>query len=1311
MQNNNLAILQGTCIPEILAPTTLTALLQEAFIMHANNKAIVFENTSFTYADIDNWSNACAADIIAKGAQVGDCIGVWYPRSVQLHIAILGILKAGCTYMPFDDEMPADRVQGVLQDVQAKFCFTKNTLTIPCYTLEVVALPTEKISLPSISITPKQPAYILFTSGSTGKPKGIPISQFQIAHLVQAEQHILQIKPTDKVYQGFSVSFDMWCEETFISFFAGACIYVATATNAKAIDEVGAMLNKLKITVLHAVPSLLAVIEESIPTLRIVNAGGEACTTPVLQKWSTPNITFYNSYGPTETTVTSSMIALQPNDSITIGHPLPNYYYAIVDETNNIVPQGVQGELIITGAGVGKQYLHLPELTTQKFIPNHLQANGLQGDTIYKTGDDAIINADGTVTYIGRQDDQVKIRGYRIELGEIENQLAKCTGVNTCAIKVQKDQLLQDHLIGYVVPNKNETIIQENIQHQLQKVLAPYMMPKEIIVLDEMPRLPSGKINRKLLPIPTAFTVPMDNSTFTFDANTSIKEKVLKTLHHFFSDIDIDESKDFFTDLNGHSLLAASFVSRLRKDAGITHASLRDVYAQRPLRNLIAEWEKDQVVSTAEKTAFQPISKMRHRLCWLAQTFALFIIYGLFASQIYLPYLGYYYVQTETESHTLGVLASIGLFCLVPPALSLVSIITKWILIGRYKAGEYPLWGKYYFKWWFVEKLESLVQINFLNGTPIYRAYLRLKGCAIGADAQFGPLQMQAEDLIEIGANVSISSGVLFNNVVVEDGLVKFTEIKIGNHAYVGSNCIINGNTVIEDWGELKDLSLMQSGTTIQKGEVWGGSPCAKVGNKEAAEMQAPPTTPQWKKNYYYARFSALLIIFPVAILLPLVPVITAVTELDNAADDYDFSYFVWIPILSLLYMTLFALQTIIVNKILTRNIKPGIYSIYSPTYFKKWLSDQFLTLSLIIMHPLFATVYVSAFFRALGAKIGKYTEISTANNVSHVLLEIGDNSFIADNVNLGESDVRNQTLILEKTKIGNKTFVGNSAHVPQGYTLGNDMLIGVLSLPPTPEQLQANDSKDWFGSPAVALPRRQDSGTYDSTLTHRPSKRVWLARATIELIRIILPETILLMASFLFIAYVHDVLMENTWWQFILLYPIYFFVFIAFPCFAITVILKWLVVGKYKPASWPMWNYKVWCSEAITSVYESVAVPFFLEHLKGTPWLPICLRAFGVKTGKRIYLDTTDFTEHDLTSIADEAMLNADCGPQTHLFEDRVMKMGTIHIGKRTKIGAGTIILYDTVIGDEVKIESLSLVMKGEHLMDSTNWKGNPLR
>lgn len=155
-------------------------------------------------------------------------------------------------------------------------------------------------------------------------------------------------------------------------------------------------------------------------------------------------------------------------------------------------------------------------------------------------------------------------------------------------------------------------------------------------------------------------------------------------------------------------------------------------------------------------------------------------------------------------------------------------------------------------------------------------------------------------------------------------------------------------------------------------------------------------------------------------------------------------------------------------------------------------------------------------------------------------------------------------------------------------------MLIGVLSVPPTVGQQENNAAKDWFGSPSIALPNRQASNSYDTNLTFRPSKLRWLSRASIELIRIIIPETVLLCTSILFIAYVHDILIDYTWWQFLLIFPFYFLAFIGIPCFLVVLLLKWIFVGVYKEAQLPMWSLKVWLSEAITSSYEALAVPFF---------------------------------------------------------------------------------------------------------------------
>ncbi|NDC42289.1 MAG: peptide synthetase, partial [Chitinophagia bacterium] len=311
----------------------------------------------------------------------------------------------------------------------------------------------------------------------------------------------------------------------------------------------------------------------------------------------------------------------------------------------------------------------------------------------------------------------------------------------------------------------------------------------------------------------------------------------------------------------------------------------------------------------------------------------------------------------------------------------------------------------------------------------------------------------------------------------------------------------------------------------------------------------------------------------------------------------------------------------------------------------------------------------------------------------------------------LGEADVRGQQLILEKTTIGDNSFVGNSALIPQGYQLPGRMLIGVLSTPPEPAQLQQSDARDWFGSPAIALPRRQESRTFAAEATFRPKPARMLGRTIVEFIRILIPETTILICSILFIAYSHDLLVEKKWYEIAYILPVYYLYYMGLPAFLLTVVLKWCFAWRYKSEQKPMWTLRVWISEAITSTYEALTVPFVLDYMRGTPWLPLLLRLFGVKTGQRVWMNTTDITEFDMVEIGDDSALNEDCGPQTHLFEDRVMKVGPIKIGKRCNIGARTIVLYDSEVGDDVSIDPLSLVMKGENLQQGTNWGGSPVR
>ena len=552
----------------------------------------------------------------------------------------------------------------------------------------------------------------------------------------------------------------------------------------------------------------------------------------------------------------------------------------------------------------------------------------------------------------------------------------------------------------------------------------------------------------------------------------------------------------------------------------------------------------------------------------------------------------------------------------------------------------------------------------------------------------------------------------MLNNAIVEDGLLKIREIKIGAHAYIGSSAVIAGGATIEDWGELQDLSFLPAGKTIKSGEVWKGSPAVCIDTKSIEDIPHPLSEPEGKLLRYKLFFGLVLLAFPFAILLPLLPAIVVLNELDdNTINDYDFSYLVWTPLLALIYVVLFVFQTVILTRLLQWGIEPGTYPVHSRTYVRKWLAEQLMALSLIVVYPIYATVYVPWMFRAFGSKVGKNTEISTANNVTHPMFEIGEESFIADQVTLGEADVRAQRLILERTVIGNNSFVGNSALIPQGYNLPDNTLIGVLSTPPTRQQLDNTAKSDWFGSPAIALPQRQQSYPYGRELTHTPSLLRRLTRATIELIRILTPQTVVICLSVVFIGYAHDLITQKAIWCVLLYFPFYYLGIIGIPAFLITVVMKWVLVGKYKEAQYPMWTWQVWRSEAVTSIYESLSKTFLLEYLKGTPWLPVALRMLGAKIGHRVWLYTLDITEHDMVTIGDDTALNEESGPQTHLFEDRVMKVGKVKIGDRSSIGARSIVLYDSEVGDDTRLSALSLVMKGENLADGTNWEGSPVK
>ncbi len=521
------------------------------------------------------------------------------------------ILKAGAAYLPFDADAPADRVAISLADCAAQAILVDlvtgsktGGLGVEALRIgDVLADDDSAIDLRADGITPDDAAYAIYTSGSTGKPKGIVISHRNICHYLRAANSVYGVTAADIAFQGASVAFDLSLEEIFVPYLAGATLWVASRQVLEEADRLADVLTEAGVTVLDTVPTLLAMLPKDIPSLRVVILGGEACPPAIAARWCRPGRRLFNSYGPTEATVVATVAEVRPDTPVTIGRPIPNYTCYVVDDALNPVPAGTQGELLIGGPGVAQGYLGRPELTAEKFVANPFRTSG--GDPLlYRSGDAVSVDADGNLLFHGRIDDQVKIRGFRLELGEIEAKLTDMPGVAQATVVLRNDHGL-DRLVAFLVARPGTELDVAGLRAGLRAQLPSYMVPAHYERVDSLPRLTSGKADRKTL---QTATLTEDNTASEQDEPRSATEAtLLAAARRVFPGQAIPLEGDFFLDLGGHSLIAARFVSAVRETAGLGGLTLQDVYGARTLRAMAERLEARTPRAPGGKIAAPPI--------------------------------------------------------------------------------------------------------------------------------------------------------------------------------------------------------------------------------------------------------------------------------------------------------------------------------------------------------------------------------------------------------------------------------------------------------------------------------------------------------------------------------------------------------------------------------------------------------------------------------------------------------------------------------------------------------------------------------
>ncbi|HUS25303.1 MAG TPA: amino acid adenylation domain-containing protein [Candidatus Binatia bacterium] len=525
---------------------------------------------ALSYAQLLARADAIGAALRARGVAPGDFVGVCLVRSPDLPAALLGVLKCGAAYVPLDPELPARRLRFMLDDAKARLLLCQAATASAVagaslqqrLALEDVAAATGPVD---VAVDPGAPAYAIYTSGSTGAPKGVVAHHRGVINCMAGTCARIPVGPDDALLAIATYAFDASVLEYFLPLMHGAQLVLATSEEAADGRLLAQLIERHGITRIFTAPAawrlLLAASWAGKPDL--VGVSWAEPLTPDLARDLLPRLgQLWNLYGPTEATVW--MLGCRVTDAdapITIGTPIPNTCAYILDPQRRPVPVGVAGELYIGGAGVALGYLNQPQLTAERFLDDPSGSGRM-----YRTGDLARWTAQGEVACLGRADHQVKLRGFRIELGEIESVLRSCAGVADSACDLRERSAGDPRLVAWVQPRAGADLSASELRQQLRAQLPAYMVPQHFVVLEALPRLPNGKLDRQRLADPFAARPAQEpeRTAPRSEAERKVAAVWREVLGHEHFGVD-----DRFLDRGGHSLLAVQVGEQLREVFGL----------------------------------------------------------------------------------------------------------------------------------------------------------------------------------------------------------------------------------------------------------------------------------------------------------------------------------------------------------------------------------------------------------------------------------------------------------------------------------------------------------------------------------------------------------------------------------------------------------------------------------------------------------------------------------------------------------------------------------------------------------------------
>jgi non-ribosomal peptide synthetase-like protein len=1283
-----------------------------------------------TYLELDQRANRLARHLRDRGVAAGDRVGLVLDDPLHSYASILAVLKLGAAYVPMDPAFPADRIGYIVEDAGVASVLSLGHILEPVAEVAVPILRLddagEEIDRQDGSrLAQADPsddlAYVIYTSGSTGRPKGVAVLHSSICNFVRVAGEVYGYQPDDRVYQGMTTAFDFSVEEMWVPWAAGATLVPKPARTSLLGMELADYLERHRVSALCCVPTLLATLDPELSDLRFLLVSGEACQKDLVSRWHRPGLRFLNVYGPTEATVTASWDVVHPDKPVTLGVPLPTYAAVILHpEEARTLPVGELGEIGIAGIGLAKEYVNRPEQTAAAFIPDFLGMDHNPGGRIYRTGDLGRFTSDGLIEYAGRIDTQVKIRGYRIELTEIESVVLEIPGVAQAVVDVhQPPGGTSKELVAYYTLRPGAVDVTDRTVHdQLKLQLPAYMVPSYYERLDAIPMLPSDKADRKRLPAPT-HRLSAGGSAEHSPPRTDTERALAQALETVLGVPQVSATAHFFDDLGANSLLLAQFSARVRTDTDLPPLAMQQMYQHPTIRGLAETVTQDRPSPDSEAWAALPLPATRRETSRRPASAARLALCGLF--QV-LTFLGYSYLMLSltlvgyrwavaaegfVQIWERSVVFGLGTFTL----LSTAPILLKWVLVGRWKETEFPVWSVAYLRFWLVRSLVNTNPLRLFVGTPLYVLYLKALGARIGSGVSiFATSVPVCTDLLTIGSGTAIRKDTRFACYRAFDGRIQTGPVTLGSGVLLGEMSVLDIGTSMGDGAQLGHASSLQTGQAVPVGSVWHGSPARPAG----ADYRAVPEIACGRRRRVtysiLVLLNRLVIIAPVgiALLASLLPTYLQSGHLDHGNPTFYRDAVLVSLVLYLGGLLTGLLAVLIVPRLLNRLIKPDrIYPLYGFHYGLHRMITRLTNLktffnltgdSSLIVHYLRVLGYRQPGLVQTGSNFGVALKHDTPFAVT-----VGSGTMVSDGLSIVDADYSSSSFRISPVTIGPRNFFGNGVAYPAAGRTGENVLFGTKTMVPIDGPVRENVGL--LGSPPFEIPRSVErDAVFDDQRDHATfleglhGKNVHNG-VTIALF--MLSRWFLLLCGLLFASFAAPALGSGS--AAVLLAALLGYGVLRI---LLGILWEWTALGfrRLVPRFCSIYDRRFWRHERY---WKFLGAP--PPSLSGTPFRPLMWRVLGVRLGRRVFDDGLAIPEKTIVSIGDGCTFNPGSIIQCHSMEDGAFKLEGVRVGAGVTLGVGAFVHYGVTISDGAHLEADSFLMKGSEVPAGSRYGGNP--